>query len=125
MTDRQTDGRTRMREVLGDAYFEAREKTASAFNAPIRQLSEESAYSFVWGRPGLDRRTRSLLCIAMMAALGKATELRMHLRGALNNGCTVEEIQETLLQTGIYCGIPTALESTKIAEELLKQEGLI
>ncbi len=123
MTDRQTDGRARMREVLGDAYCDARDKTTTDFNAPLRQLSEESAYSFIWGRPGLDRRTRSLLCIAMLSAMNRPTELRMHLRGALNNGCTVEEIRETVLQTAVYCGLPTAIEATKAAEELLKEEG--
>lgn len=123
MKDQQTEGRKLMREVLGDSYCDARDSTASSFNAPVRQLSEESAYSFVWGRPGLDRRTRSLLCLVMMASMNRHTELRMHLRGAINNGVTVEEIQETLLQTAVYCGLPTALEATRIAEELLKEEG--
>lgn len=123
MSDRQADGRERMREVLGDAYCDAREQTASSFNAPVRQLSEESAYSFVWGRPGLDRRTRSLLCVALMAASNRPTELRMHVRGALNNGASVEEIQETLLQTAVYCGLPTALDGTRIAEAVLREEG--
>ena len=124
MNDRQSEGRARMREVLGDAYCDARDTTTTAFNAPLRQLSEEAAYGFVWGRPGLDRRTRSLLCLAMMAAMNRPTELRMHLRGALNNGVTVEEIQETMLQTAVYCGLPTAIEATRIAEAFLRDEGL-
>ncbi len=125
MTEQQTDGRARMREVLGDAYCDARDTSTTLFNAPLRQLSEESAYSYIWGRPGLDRRTRSLLCLAMMAAMNRPTELRMHLRGALNNGVTVEEIQETMLQTAVYCGLPTAIEATRIAEEILRDKGLL
>jgi 4-carboxymuconolactone decarboxylase len=123
MNERQIDGRARMREVLGDAYCDKRDTTTTPFNAPLRQLSEESAYSFIWGRPGLDRRTRSLLCIVMMAAMNRPNELRMHLLGALNNGATVEEIQETMLQTAVYCGLPTAIEATRIAEEILRNEG--
>ncbi len=125
MNDRQAEGRRRMRQVLGDAYCDARERTDSAFNAPLRQLSEEAAYGFVWARPGLDLRTRSLLCLALMTAINRPHELRMHLEGALNNGATVEEIQETLLQTAIYCGVPAALDSTRMAEAFLREKGLL
>ena len=119
MTDRQSDGRARMREVLGGPYMDAREKTASAFNAPVRQLSEESAYSFVWGRPGLDRRTRSLINLGMLTALNRRHELRVHVRGAVNNGVTRDEILETLLQAAIYCGVPAGMEAFRAAEEVL------
>ena len=125
MDDLQAQGQARMREVLGNAYCDARDKTASAFNAGIRQLSEISAYGFTWGRPGLDRRTRSLLCLALMASQNRPRELRMHLEGALNNGVTVEEIGETLLHTAAYCGLPAALDSTRIAEEFLREKGLV
>ena len=118
MNDRQAEGRRRMRQVLGDAYCDARERTDSAFNAPLRQLSEEAAYGFVWARPGLDLRT-------LMTAINRPHELRMHLEGALNNGATVEEIQETLLQTAIYCGVPAALDSTRMAEAFLREKGLL
>lgn len=122
--DLRTQGRARMREVLGDAYCDARDRSQSEFNAPLRQLSEEAAYGFVWGRPGLDRRTRSLLCLAMITALNRPHELRMHLQGAINNGATVEEIRETLLQTAIYCGLPAAIDSTRAAEEFLNAQAL-
>jgi 4-carboxymuconolactone decarboxylase len=125
MHSRREQGRNLMREILGETYFDARERSTSDFNAPLRQLSEESAYGFVWNRLGLDRRTRSLLCLAMLTALNRPEELGMHLQGALNNGATVEEIRETLLQTAIYCGIPAAIDSTRAAEQFLRGQGLI
>jgi 4-carboxymuconolactone decarboxylase len=79
----------------------------------------------VWNRPGLDRRTRSLLNLAMLTALGKPAELKLHVRGALTNGVTVEEIKEVLLHASVYCGIPAGLEAFRAADEVLLAEGAI
>lgn len=125
MDERRETGRRIMREVLGEAYVDRRERTTTPFNAPVRQLSEEMAFGTVWARPGLERRTRSLLCLAMLTALNRPHELRIHLRGALNNGCTVEEIQEALLQTVVYCGFPACIDSVREAEAALAEMGAL
>lgn len=118
-------GERMMRRVLGDPYWDRRQQSMSDFNAPLREMSQATAYGNIWCREGLDLKVRSLLCLAMLTALNRPTELIMHLEGALNNGCTVTEIRETLLQTSLYCGIPAALDSTKIAETFLRDKGLI
>jgi len=123
MTTRRDLGRRMMRRTLGDTYCDERDKTTNDFNGPLRQLSEETAYGFVWAREVLDPRTRSLICLGILTALNRPHELRMHLQAALNNGCTVAEIREALLQTAIYCGIPAALDSTKMAEDFLRAAG--
>ncbi|MCW5751159.1 MAG: carboxymuconolactone decarboxylase family protein [Alphaproteobacteria bacterium] len=120
---RRDRGRQIMRQTLGNEYCDARDQTTNEFNAPLRQLSEEAAYGYVWAREGLDARTRSLLCLGILTALNRPHELRIHLQGALNNGCTVEEIRETLLQSAIYCGVPAAVDSFRIAEEVLREAG--
>lgn len=125
MTDRSTIGRTIMSEVLGEAYMQRRDAGDSAFNAPVRAISQDTCYGEVWSRPGLDRETRSLLCLVMLTALNRSEELRMHLVGAVNNGCTVTEIQEALLMTSQYCGLPAALTSFRIAEEVLSERGML
>ena len=125
MDERRETGRRIMREVLGDAYVDRRGATTTPFNAPVRQLSEEMAFGTVWARPGLDRRTRSLLCLAMLTALNRPHELKLHLRGALNNGCTVEEIQEALLQTVVYGGFPACIDSVREAEAALAEMGAL
>jgi 4-carboxymuconolactone decarboxylase len=125
MTDRSTTGRTIMTEVLGEEYVRRRDSRDNAFNAPVRAISQDTCYGEVWSRPGLDRETRSLLCLAMLTALNRSEELRMHLVGAVNNGCTATQIQEALLMTSQYCGLPAALTSFRIAEEVLSERGLI
>ena len=116
-------GRSILKEVIGDEYFERRENSTNSFNRDLRQLAEAYCFGEVWSRPGLDRKTRSLLCLVMLTALGKSTELRAHLGGALRNGCTTDEIKEALLQTCIYCGLPASIESYRIAEEVLREAG--
>jgi len=123
MTDQRAQGRQRMRQILGDDYCDARDRSTNSFNEGLRQLSEESAYGFIWGREGLDARTRSMLCLAILTAINRPHELRMHLEGALNNGVTVEEIRETLLHTAVYCGLPAAIDSVRVAEEFLRAKG--
>ena len=124
MTTKQQRGREILKEVVGDAAFERREQAKSAFNADLRQLSEEYCFGTIWDRPGLPRKTRSLLCLAMLTALNKPAELRLHVGGALNNGCTIDEIKEALLQSVIYCGLPAGVEAFRVAEEVLHERGL-
>jgi 4-carboxymuconolactone decarboxylase len=116
-------GRAEMREILGATYTDARDKTTGPFNAAIRALSEEMAYATLWTRPGLDRRERSLITLAMLCALNHPHELRLHLVAALNNGCTAEEISEVFTHAVAYCGFPAAIDALRMAEQVLKEEG--
>jgi Uncharacterized homolog of gamma-carboxymuconolactone decarboxylase subunit len=124
MTDKRETGRTILREVIGDEYFRNRELGTNAFNAESRRISEEYCFGEIWSRPGLDRRTRSLLCLVMMTALNRQNEFKSHVNGAINNGVTLDEIREALLQTIIYCGLPAGLEAIRNAEEVFKARGI-
>ncbi|MEP6557872.1 MAG: carboxymuconolactone decarboxylase family protein [Burkholderiales bacterium] len=108
-----------MCEVLGDAYVERRDASDSAMNSAVRRLSEEFAYASLWTRSVLDRRERSLVTIAMLCALNRPHELRIHLVGALNNGCSADEIREVFTQSVAYCGFPAAIDALRTAEEVL------
>ncbi|MGI4794134.1 MAG: carboxymuconolactone decarboxylase family protein [Janthinobacterium lividum] len=119
--DRQTRGKAILREIIGDEYYAKRESAISDFNAEFQQLSEEYCFAEIWGRPGLPRKVRSMLCMAMLVALNRPAQLRLHVAGALRNGCTREEIKELLLQSVIYCGLPAAVDGFRIAEEVLKE----
>jgi len=110
------------RAVLGDAHVDATLKNRNEFNETFQDLITRYAWGEIWTRPGLPKQTRSMLTLAMMVALNRADEFRMHLRAALNNGVTREEIQEVLLQTAIYCGVPAANSAFHIAEEVFSQE---
>lgn len=101
------------REVLGDAHVDRSMAQADDLTKPLQDLVIEYGWGATWARPGLDRRTRSFMNIAMLTALNRPHELAVHLKGALNNGCTREEIVEAVLQTGIYCGLPAALDSMR------------
>jgi len=118
-------GRAEMREILGAAYTEARDKGTNPFNAAVRALSEEMAYATLWTRPGLDRKQRSLITLAMICALNHPHELRIHLVAALNNGCTPEEISEVFTHAVAYCGFPAAIDALRLAEQVLKEEGAL
>ncbi len=107
------------KQVLGASHVERSLERASEFSLPIQDLVTEYCWGAVWTREGLDRRTRSLLNIAMLTALNRGHELAVHVRGAITNGCAVAEIQETLIQTSIYVGVPASLESFRIAEKVL------
>jgi 4-carboxymuconolactone decarboxylase len=107
------------REVLGDRYVDAALAAATEFTRPIQEYVTQTCWGDVWSRPGLDRRTRSLVNLAMLTALNRMTEFGVHVRGARRNGCTEEEIQEVLLQTAAYCGAPAALEAFRIAAKVL------
>ncbi len=115
------DGLAVRRRVLGPAYVDAAMRGADAFTRPLQELVTEYCWGAVWTRPGLPRKTRSLLNLAMLTALNRSHEVRLHVRGALRNGCTHDEIMETLLQTAIYCGVPAAIDSFRIAREVLAE----
>ena len=107
------------REVMGDAFVDRALSGATAFTQPIQDHISRNAWGDVWQREGLDRKTRSLITVAILTALGKQHELRGHVRGALNNGVTAEELQEVLLHAAVYCGIPTAVEAFRTAAEVV------
>ncbi|ETN40227.1 uncharacterized protein HMPREF1541_04503 [Cyphellophora europaea CBS 101466] len=109
------------REVAGNEYVDrSLAKGASDFGKPMQELVTEVGWGMVWSRSGLERKTRSLLNIAMLCALNRPTELAVHVRGAVNNGATEVEIRETILQASIYAGFPAGLEGTRVAEGVLK-----
>jgi len=123
--DQRQKGRAILGEVIGKAYLERRDASTNDFNRPLRLFSETYAFGDIWARPGLERKVRSMLCMAMLTALGKPEELKLHVNSAVNNGCTVEEIQEVLYQTVAYCGIPATIEAFKVAESVLGERGLL
>jgi 4-carboxymuconolactone decarboxylase len=126
MTIKQREaGRKVLRAVLGDDYLKQRDRTTTEFNRPLRELSESLAFGDVWSRPGLERKYRSMLCLCMLTALNRPDELRLHVVSAINNGCTVEEIQEVLYQSAVYCGLPAAMQATRVAEAALQDMGCI
>lgn len=109
------------RDVLGAEYVDKSIQGADDFNRPMQELVTQYCWGDVWNRPGLDRRTRSLLNLAMLSALNRPHELKLHVRGALRNGVTRDEIREVLLQVAIYCGVPAAVDSFRVAREALKE----
>lgn len=122
MTDKlDEEGLSIRRQVLGDEYVDRALENADEFSWPLQELVTKYCWGEVWGRPGLELRTRSLINIAMLTALNRPQELRIHVHGALRNGCTREEIQEVLLQTAIYCGVPAALDAFKQARAILDE----
>jgi 4-carboxymuconolactone decarboxylase len=112
------------REVLGAAHVDRSLTEVSDFSRPIQELVTEYVWGVIWSRDGLERKTRSLINLAMLTALNRPHEFGVHVRGALTNGATVSEIQETLLQAAVYAGMPAALESFRIAEAILKEAHL-
>src|ERR1700693_798370 len=109
------------RAVLGDAHVDRAVKNANPFNEEFQELITRYAWGEIWSRPGLPRKTRSLITVAMMVALNRPDELRLHLRGAIQNGATREEIKEVLLQTAIYCGVRAANSAFHVAGEILAE----
>jgi 4-carboxymuconolactone decarboxylase len=106
------------REVLGDAYVDQVQTKVTAFNEEFQDLLTRYAWGEIWTRPGLDRMTRSLITIAMMVAMNREAELRLHIRAAENNGVTQDEIMECLMQTAVYCGVPAANSAFHVAQEV-------
>ena len=110
--------RTR-RQVLGDSYVDNSLSKVSDFTAPLQELVTKHAWGNTWQRPGLDLRTRSIVTVAMLVGLGKMHELKIHVRGALNNGVTPAELQEIFLHASVYCGFPAALDAFRTAAEVI------
>jgi 4-carboxymuconolactone decarboxylase len=118
---RHKNGMKVRRAVLGDVHVDRARANENGFNAPFQDLITRYAWGEIWTRPGLSRKTRSLITIGMMVALNRADELKVHLRAAPNNGVTREEIQEVLLQAAIYCGVPAANSAFHLAEEVFAE----
>jgi 4-carboxymuconolactone decarboxylase len=108
------------REVLGTDYVDRALAQADDFNRPLQEYVTQYCWGDIWNRPGLDRRTRSLLNLAMLTALNRPHELELHIRGALRNGVTREEIREVFLQAGMYCGVPAAVDSFRTARKVFQ-----
>jgi 4-carboxymuconolactone decarboxylase len=108
------------RTVLGDAHVDRSQEAVTPFTADFHDYLTRSAWGDVWTRPGLDLRTRSCITVAMLVALNRPEELALHIRGALNNGVTVDELREVLLQSAVYCGVPAANAAFRIASELVE-----
>ena len=123
--DTTTTGERIMGELIGDDYLARRAQQRNAFNDVLQDYSAEVCFGRVWARTALDRKLRSVINIAMLVALNRPNQLRNHLEGALNNGCSVDEIQEILLQTAVYCGLPAAGDGFRVAEELFRERGLV
>jgi len=111
------------REVLGAEYVDKAVAGADDFNRPLQELVTEYCWGSVWTRPGLPRKTRSLLNLAMLTALNRPHELELHVRGALTNGVSQDEIMEVFLQAAIYCGVPAAIDSFRIARKVLAEHA--
>jgi 4-carboxymuconolactone decarboxylase len=111
------------REVLGDAHVDRATEKATPFTADFQELITKYAWGEIWSRPGLDRKTRSCITLAALVALGREHELPLHVRAALRNGLTADEIKEVLLHTAVYAGVPAANAAFAIAQEVLAEEG--
>jgi 4-carboxymuconolactone decarboxylase len=120
-TDTYREGLAIRREVLGGDHVEKSLSAVSEFSQPVQEFVTEYVWGAVWSREGLPRATRSMINIAMLTALNRSHELAVHVRGALNNGVTAEEIREVLLQALVYVGAPAALESFRVADKVIKE----
>jgi 4-carboxymuconolactone decarboxylase len=117
--ERHEAGMAVRRAVLGDAWVDRARATSNEFTEDFQDFITRYAWGEIWSRPGLDRRTRSFLTLALLAGLGRAEELPLHVRGALNNGLTADEIKETLLQVAVYAGVPAANTAFAVARRTL------
>ena len=111
------------RQVLGNNYVDTSLKNATPFSTDFQDFTTEVAWGEVWSRPGLDRKTRSMITIAMLAALGAHEELRLHIRASRNTGVTDDELKEVLLQVGVYAGVPAANSGFQIARAVLEEKA--
>ena len=124
--DQQFEDGLRMRkQVMGDTFVEKAFAGVDSFTAPLQEFVTRNAWGTVWCRDGLDLKTRSLMTLSMLTALGRAHEIKGHVRGAVNNGASVKEIQEVLLHATVYCGVPLAIDAFRSAHEVLKEMDMI
>jgi 4-carboxymuconolactone decarboxylase len=112
------------RSTLGAEFVDKAIASADDFNRPLQELVTQYCWGEIWGRPGLDRKTRSLLNLAMLSALNRPHEVKMHVKGAINNGVTKDQIKEVFLQVAIYCGVPAGVDSFRIAKEVFTEMGI-
>lgn len=119
MSETRKPGVQVRREVMGDTFVDRALGNATEFTQPLQEFVNEHAWGGVWNREGLDRKTRSLITLAALTALKCPQELKGHVRGALNNGCTVEEIREALLHCAVYAGVPAAIDAFRAAQEII------
>jgi len=122
VSDAFQDGMEVRREVLGDAHVDRAAEATTAFTAPFQDFITRYAWGAVWTREGLDRRTRSAITLAVLTALGRENEIPLHVRGALRNGLSADEIGEVLLHTAVYAGVPAANAAYAIAQRVLEEE---
>jgi len=123
--DIKETGEQIIRELAGQEHLDQRAVQRNSFNAPLQDYSAEVCFGRIWARPGIDRKLRSVINIAALVALNRPNQLRTHIDGAVNAGWTADEIQEILLQTAVYCGLPAATDGFRIAEEVLRSRGLL
>ena len=119
--ERYYKGQQTRREVLGQEHVDRAQGNLSEFNAPFQEFITRYAWGEIWERAGLTRRERSLITLAILVALNREPEFRMHIRAALNNGVTIDEIREVLIHAGIYCGLPAANAAIQAAEQVIKE----
>jgi 4-carboxymuconolactone decarboxylase len=112
------------KSVLGAEYVDKALASADDFNRPLQELTTEYCWGWCWGREGLDKKTRSIINLAMISALNRPHEVKLHVRGALTNGLTKDEIREVLLQVAVYCGIPASVDSFRLAKEVFTEMGI-
>lgn len=120
MDQQYKDGLQMRKQVMGEEFVEKAFANADEFTMPLQEFVTRNAWGTVWCRDGLDLKTRSLITVSMLTALGRSHELKGHLRGALNNGATPEELREVLLHAAVYCGAPLAVEAFRVAQEVVK-----
>ena len=120
-SERYEKGLQTRREVLGSEYVDKSLAAADAFTMEIQEFATEQAWGVVWTRPGLERKTRSLVTLAILASTNKYTELKAHTRGALRNGCSVQEIKEVFLQCAVYAGMPSGMEAFRAAQPVIAE----
>jgi 4-carboxymuconolactone decarboxylase len=125
MSERKEQGRKILAATVGKDYFDKRTASTNDFNRKIRDLTDEYCFGEGWAGKALQPKQRSMLVVAMLAGTGKLQELKTHVNGALNNGCSVEEVQDVLQMVAIYCGIPCGVAGVRVAEEVLKERGLL
>ncbi|MBA5688059.1 4-carboxymuconolactone decarboxylase [Rugamonas apoptosis] len=120
MDQQFNDGLQMRKQVMGDDFVERAFANADTFTQPLQEFITRNAWGTVWCREGLDLKTRSLLTLSMLTALGRSHEIKGHVRGAINNGATIQEIQEVLLHAAVYCGAPLAVDAFRAAQEALQ-----
>lgn len=125
MDQQFNDGLQKRKQVMGEGFVEKAFADADEFTRPLQEYVTRNAWGTVWCRDGLEDKTRSLVTLSMLTALGRTQELKGHVRGAVNNGASIDEIREVLLHAAVYCGVPLAIDAFRAAHEALKETGVL